>query len=116
MVEALQRQERRTLGADKAYDTAGLRRRDAAPGRDPACGAERQASTLGDRRPHHAPPGYAASQCLRKRIEEVFGWIKTVGGLRKTRHRGTERVGWVFTFIAAVYNLVRLRKLLAGAA
>ena len=59
-------------------------------------------------------PGYAVSQRLRKRIEEIFGWIKTVGGLRKTRHRGTARVGWMFTLTAAAYNLVRLPKLLAA--
>ena len=53
---------------------------------------------------------------FRKRIEEVFGWIKTVGGLRKTRHRGTDRVGWMFTFVAAAYNLVRIPKLLDGVA
>jgi hypothetical protein len=54
--------------------------------------------------------------CVRKRIEEIFGWIKTVGGLRKTRHRGTGRVGWMFTLTAAAYNLVRIPKLLAGTA
>jgi hypothetical protein len=48
---------------------------------------------------------------VRKRVEEIFGWLKTVGLLRKTRHRGTARVDWVFTFGAAVYNLVRLRTL-----
>jgi hypothetical protein len=57
-------------------------------------------------------PGYAAGQRLRKRIEEGFGWIKTTGGLRKTRHRGTARVGWMFTLTAAACNLVRLPKLL----
>jgi hypothetical protein len=45
----------------------------------------------------------------RKRIEEVFGWLETVGLMRKTRHRGSRRVGWMFTFTAAVYNLVRMR-------
>ncbi|HEX8839986.1 MAG TPA: transposase, partial [Sphingomicrobium sp.] len=50
---------------------------------------------------------------IRKRIEEAFGWIKVSGGLRKTRHRGLERVGWSFTFTAAAYNLIRLPKLLA---
>jgi hypothetical protein len=59
-------------------------------------------------------PGYAISQRLRKRVEEIFGWIKTVGNLRKTRHRGTERVGWMFTFTAAAYNLVRIRNLTAA--
>jgi len=51
----------------------------------------------------------------RKRIEEVFGWLKTVGLLRKTRHRGLLRVGWVFTFAATAYNLVRMRNLLSTA-
>ncbi len=57
-------------------------------------------------------PGYEVSQRFRKRVEEVFGWMKTVGLMRKTRHRGTDRVGWVFTFTAAAYNLVRIRNLL----
>ena len=60
-------------------------------------------------------PGYAISQRLRPRIEESFGWIKTVGGLRKTRHRGSARVGWLFTLTAAACNLIRLPKLLAAA-
>jgi len=55
--------------------------------------------------------GYAQSQRARKRVEEIFGWVKTVGALRKTRHRGTARVNWGFVFTAAVYNLVRLRNL-----
>jgi hypothetical protein len=66
-----------------------------------------------------APPAMPAMRSavrIRKRIEEVFGWIKTVGDLRKTRHRGPARVGWMFTFVAAAYNLVRIPKLLAGAA
>jgi Transposase DDE domain len=45
----------------------------------------------------------------------VFGWAKTSGGMRKTRHRGTDRVGWMFTLTATAYNLVRLPKLLATA-
>jgi transposase len=56
-------------------------------------------------------PGYEVSQRKRKRIEEVFGWMKTVGLLRKTRHRGRRRVGWMLTFTAAVFNLVRMRNL-----
>jgi hypothetical protein len=55
--------------------------------------------------------GYQVSRRKRKRIEEVFGWLKTVGMLRKTRHRGVFKVGWVFTFAAAAYNLVRMRNL-----
>src|SRR5271154_6978912 len=57
-------------------------------------------------------PGYLLSQWRRKRVEEIFGWLKTVAGLRKTRHRGIGRVGWTFTFAAAAYNLVRMRNLL----
>ena len=56
--------------------------------------------------------GYQMSQRKRKRIEEVFGWVKTVGMLRKTRHRGLETVAWVFTFTATAYNLVRMRNLI----
>ena len=57
--------------------------------------------------------GYQIGQRTRKRIEQVFGWLKTVGMLRKTRHRGVFKVGWVFTFAAAAYNLVRMRNLLS---
>jgi hypothetical protein len=59
-------------------------------------------------------PGYALSVRVRKRIEEVFGWMKSSAGFRKTRHWGTDRVGWMFTLNAAAYNLVRLPKLLAA--
>jgi hypothetical protein len=59
-------------------------------------------------------PGYAVSQRIRKRIEEAFGWIKTSGGLRKTRHRGKARVGWTFVLTAAACNLISLPKLLAA--
>lgn len=55
-----------------------------------------------------AHPGYAISQKFRKRVEESFGWLKTVGLMRKLRHRGTDRVDWVFVFSTAIYNLVRL--------
>ena len=60
-------------------------------------------------------PGYAASQRCRKRIEEAFGWIKMVAGLRQTKLRGQPKVAWAFTFAAAAYNLVRAPKLLAAA-
>ena len=69
----------------------------------------RRSSRIDKRTIRH--PGYAISQRKRKRIEECFGWMKTVGGMRKTRHKGTERVGWRFIFTAAVYNLVRIRNL-----
>ena len=67
-------------------------------------------SAIDGRTTRHA--GYAASQRIRKRIEEAFGWIKTVAGQRKTRFRGVARVGFAFTFAAAAYNLVRLPKLM----
>ena len=110
-----------TLGADKAYDVAefvdALRDLAVTPhiavdGHVRKTGKPRK--TRVDRRTTRHP-GYAASQRLRKRIEEGFGWIKTTGGLAKTRHRGLDRVGWMFTFTAAAYNLVRLPKLLAEA-
>jgi hypothetical protein len=53
---------------------------------------------------------------MRKRIEEVFGWMKTVAGMRKTRHRGTQLVGWMFTFAATAYDPVRMRNLAVCAA
>ncbi len=65
-------------------------------------------SAIDGRTTRHA--GYAVS--LRKRIEEAFGWMKTVGGMRRPMLRGTDRVGWAFTFAAAAYNLVRLPKLM----
>jgi hypothetical protein len=60
--------------------------------------------------------GYAISQQKRKRVEEIFGWMKTVGGMRKLRHGGLELVSWMFTFVAAAYNLVRIRNLSTGVA
>jgi hypothetical protein len=54
------------------------------------------------------------SQKKRKRIEECFGWLKTIALMRKLRHRGTLRVDWIFTFACAAYNLVRMRNLLAN--
>ena len=59
--------------------------------------------------------GYAVSQRIRKRIEEAFGWIKTIAGQEKTSFRGRDRVAWAFTFAAAAYNLVRLPKLIVEA-
>ena len=58
---------------------------------------------------------YAISQKKRKRIEECFGWLKTVALLRKVRHRGTLKVDWIFTFACAAYNLVRMRNLMRSA-
>ena len=105
-----------TVGADKGYDTKDfvkdLREMNATP--HVAQNQKRPGgSAIDGRTTRHA--GYKISQMRRKRIEEVFGWLKTVGQLRKTRHRGIFRVGWVFTFAAAAYNLVRMRNLLSPA-
>ena len=116
MVEDLPDDGRITLGSDKSYDTqdfvAEMRRLGVTP--HVTQNNKKRRSAIDGRTTRH--PGYAVSLRIRKRIEEVFGWMKTVGVLRKTRHRGTERVGWMFTFVAAAYNLVRLPKLLAGVA
>ena len=116
MVGNLPAGQRITLGGDKLFDTRGfvaeMRRLGVTP--HVAQNTNGRRSAIDRRTTRH--PGYALSQRSRKRIEEVFGWIKTIGGLRKTRHRGTARVGWMFTFTAAAYNLVRIPKLLAGAA
>ena len=86
-----------------------------APG-DPAHRPEHQWPALGDRSPDHGHPGYGASQRVRKRIEEAFGWITTIAGQARTKLRGLARVRWSFTLAAAAYNLVRLPRLLAGSA
>ena len=116
MVKPLADGQRVTLGADKAYDTADfvaeMRRLGVTPHVSQNTNGRR--SAIDRRTTRH--PGYAISVRVRKRIEEVFGWIKTVGGLRKTRHRGTALVGWMFTLAAAAYNVVRIPKLLAAAA
>lgn len=104
-----------TLGADKAYDAEDfvneLRSMNVTP--HLAQNTSGRRSAIDGRTTRHA--GYGVSQRLRKRIEEAFGWIKTVAGQRKTRFRGRDRVGWAFTFAVAAYNLVRLPKLLAAA-
>src|SRR5690348_10990784 len=106
-----------TVGGDKGFDTRDfvkecrnlqvtphVAQNHARPG----------GSAIDNRTTRH--PGYAVGQRKRKRIEEVFGWMKAAAGFRKTRHRGTARVGWMFTLNAAAYNLVRLPKLLGAAA
>ena len=103
----------RTLGADRGYDTrdcvAQLRGRRVTP--HVAQNASRRASAIDRRTTRH--PGYAVSQRLRKRVEEIFGWMKTVGGFRRTRYRGLARTGLQGYLVAAAYNLVRIARLLA---
>jgi transposase len=102
------RGRRRTLGADKGYDQRSLVLGLRGLGWTPHI-ALGPTSILDGRTTRH--PGYATSQQHRKRVEESFGWGKTVGLLRKLRHRGRELVDWIFTFTMAAYNLVRLRTL-----
>ena len=115
MLERVEGTERVTLGGDKGYDTADfvgecrnmnvtphVAQNDQRPG----------GSAIDGRTTRHA--GYAISQRKRKRIEECFGWLKTIALMRKVRHRGLFKVGWVFTFAAVAYNLVRMRNLSAS--
>ncbi|HEX2238639.1 MAG TPA: IS5 family transposase [Gammaproteobacteria bacterium] len=116
MVERVEGTNRITVAADKGYDTKDFVRQMREMNATPHVARnEKRAggSAIDHRTTRHA--GYQTSQQRRKRIEEVFGWLKTVAMLRKTRHRGLLRVGWVFTFAAAAYNLVRMRNLLAPA-
>jgi transposase len=115
MAEAIPGQHRATLGADKSYDTRDFVRelrglRVTPPVAQHTTG---QASAIEGRTMRH--PGDAVRQRQRKCVEEIVGWLKTVGLLRKTRHRGVARVGWLVTFAAAVYNLVCMRTLVAVA-
>ena len=104
---------RLTLGGDRGYDTrafaAGLRSLRVTPHVEE--NATNRRSAIDGRTTQHE--GHAVSQRKRKRVEEVFGWLKTVALQRKTRFRGPDRVGWMFTLAAAAYNLVRMRNLAA---
>ena len=116
MAERVEGTERITVGADKAYDTkdfvSEMRGMNITP--HVTQNTKRPGgSAIDGRTTRHE--GYQVSQRKRKRIEEVFGWMKTVGTLRKTRHRGLQTVRWVFTFTAAAYNLVRMRNLMSPA-
>lgn len=116
MLEQIPGQRQVTVGADKGYDTkdfvAECRNLKVTP--HVAQNIKRNGGSAVDGRTiRHA--GYATSQRKRKRIEESFGWLKTIALMRKVRHRGIHKVGWIFTFAAAAYNLVRLRNLLCSA-
>jgi transposase len=116
MLRSIPGQHRRTVGADKGYDTRDFvaQARGLAVTPHVAQNTSRRRSAIDGRTTQH--PGYSVSQRVRKRVEEIFGWLKTVGLMRKTRHKGVDRVGWMFTFAAAVYNLVRMRNLMAETA
>jgi len=101
----------KTLGGDKNYDTkdcvATLRERQVTP--HVAQNDTNRRSAIDGRTTRH--PGYAISQRIRKRVEEIFGWMKTVGGFRRTRYRGLDRTGLAGYLVATAYNLVRLSRL-----
>jgi len=114
MLNEVPGRHRITVGADKAYDTAGfvaeMRVMKVTPHVARNSNAHR-GSNIDARTTRHA--GYDISQVIRKRIEEANGWIKTVAGMARTLHRGTDRVDWMFQLRATAYDLVRLPKLLA---
>ncbi|MEO5813727.1 MAG: IS5 family transposase [Gemmatimonadaceae bacterium] len=105
---------RRTVGADKGYDTpdfvAGARACHTTPHVAQNIHAKKPRSAVDGRTTRH--DGYDVSQVKRKLVEEGFGWGKTIGGLRKLHHRGREKVSWIFTFTNAAYDLVRMRALI----
>jgi transposase len=114
MVEAIPNGNRVTLGGDKNYDTRELvrelRRMNITP--HVAQNNTNRSSAIDQRTTRHR--GYQVSQRKRKRVEQSFGWMKIVGMLRKVKLRGIEKVGWLFTFTGAAYNLCRLRNLMAS--
>lgn len=116
MVKNIPGTHRVTVGGDKNYDTAGfvsaLRGLDATP--HVAQNDTNRRSAIDNRTTRHS--GYSISQKARKRIEESFGWIKTIGTVRKSRYRGVGKVSWYFTLATAAYNLVRMRNLGLGVA
>jgi IS5 family transposase len=112
MLEQLPGTQRVTAGADKGYDIPEFVRECRHLGVTPHVArntGRRGGSAIDLRTARH--PGYAVSQKRRKWIEECFGWLKDIALLRKLRHRGLPKVGWVFTFAAAAYNLVGMRNL-----
>lgn len=108
MIASLPGDDRVTVAADKGYDTKGFVADARALNATPHV-AQKKHSAVDGRTTRHE--SYRISQQKRKRVEEIFGWMKTIGGMRKQRHRGLELVGWMFTFAAAAYNLVRIRNL-----
>ena len=109
MVAAAPRRRRVTVGADKGYDTRWFVKSLRSLGATPHVAAKRRYSAIDGRTTRHA--GYRVSQRKRKLVEQIFGWLKTVGPMRQTRFRGRSRVGWMFTFCLVVYDLIRMRNL-----
>jgi IS5 family transposase len=115
MLEKLGGTQPVTVGGDKGFDTQGFVAECRHMGVTPHVAQNhkrRGGSAIDERTTRH--PGYAVSQRKRKRIEECFGWLKTIALMRKLRHRGVCKVDWIFTFACAAYNLVRMRNLAAA--
>src|SRR5260370_471734 len=113
MLQEIPGRGRVTVGGDKGFDTADFVRECRNIKVTPHVAqntGRRGGSAIDNRTTLHE--GYAISQKKRKRIEECFGWLKTIALLRKVRHRGTLKVDWIFTFACAAYNLVRMRNLM----
>lgn len=114
MVERVPGDHPITVAGDKGYDqrlcVTEFRRMHATPHVAQYTATARRRSAIDGRTTRH--PGYQVSQRKRKLVEQAFGWMKTIGGLRKLRHRGGALVDWIFTFTAAAYNIVRMRRLL----
>lgn len=109
MVAAIEGEHQVTVGADKGYDVKTFVEEMRDLKATPHVARKDKGSAIDARTTRHE--GYKISQQKRKRIEEIFGWMKTVGGMRKLRHRGLDLVNWMFTLAAAAYNLVRIRNL-----
>ena len=106
----------RTLGGDKGYDVASFVESVRDEGVTPhvAQNTSNRRSSIDGRTTRHS--GYGVSQRIRKRVEEIFGWGKTIGGLRRTRYRGVERTKHWAYMVGAAYNLVRMTRLLPAEA
>lgn len=109
MVTRLPGNHRITVGADKAYDTHDFIDTLRAYRATAHVAQNGRGSAIDRRTTRHA--GYSLSQCKRKRVEEIFGWLKTIGTLHKLKYRGRERVSWIFTLATATYNMVRMRNI-----
>lgn len=116
MIDRIEGAHQITVAGDKAYDTKDFVRQTREKGATPHVAQNTNrpgGSAIDARTTRHS--GYPVSQRKRKLVEEFFGWLKTVAGQRKTKYRGVWRVGWIFTFAAAAYNLVRMRNLQVAA-
>jgi hypothetical protein len=114
MMERLPGTQPLTVGGDKGFDTFGFVGRNLRVTPHVAQNLGRRGGiAIDSRTTRHS--GYAISQKKRKRIEECFGWLKTIALMRKVRHRGVSKVQWIFTLACAAYNLVRMRNLAVAA-